>query len=469
MLKLLRCFALLSLTVLYFSACKVGTQAPTQLTTLNGPQGGKIVYGVAGGGTAQGAAMTGMLKTIHNNCGEKPQIGQAFQFNGTNVVGVFFTVNDHPDGNLPLGGMVLAKGNGTNPVQVAMIYDLDSKFGQSVNPMLQQLFTLWNQSGATGTTGGTTGASTSSGTAQSGGYTLPPMRQTGLSDGTATISLPVGWNIVANQSVLGQTTVNGPEGELLTLNYGYNAEDPNNPQVQNGLRRGIQFKNMVVYPGNADLAKSFADIFQKIRAAMGQGPAPMKVDSVTAISGSQGCVDATGQLNPDGTGMRQMDMIMCRSTPEQSGAYKFVLTKCLLPLNASTQQRATAYSIIASYKPNMQRAQTIANAVSAPQVAAMQNIYNAHQNALMSFTQGQIANIHQIGANATALYNSTSDSSARNDQAFSNYLLDQSVVQNNTTGAHSTQWNSVANSLVQSNPSKYSFVSQSNYIPGTDF
>jgi len=45
-------------------------------------------------------------------------------------------------------------------------------------------------------------------------------------------------------------------------------------------------------------------------------------------------------------------------------------------------------------------------------------------------------------------------------------LLDQSVVQNNSTGAHSTQWTSTANALVQSNPSKYSYVSNSNLMPG---
>jgi len=138
---------------------------------------------------------------------------------------------------------------------------------------------------------------------------------------------------------------------------------------------------------------------------------------------------------------------------------------------------------MASYKPDMQRAQAIANAQSAPIIAQMQQTYQAHQQALMSFTQQQIANIHQIGANATALYNSTQAANAaqqssweagenaedRNAQGFSNYLLDQTVVQNNYTGAHGTQWNSVADALVQSNPNKYSYVNTPGYIPGTDY
>ena len=209
------------------------------------------------------------------------------------------------------------------------------------------------------------------------------------------------------------TTVNGPQGELLGLNYYYGAWDPYNPGVQNRLRRGLRFPNEFDYLTNADLTKSFADILQRIRAAAGQGPAPLKLASVQAASGSQGqCVTASGQLNPDGTTMRDLTALLCRSTPNQSGQYFFTFTKCLLPLGATDLQRATAAAITASYKPDMHRAQAIANAQSAPIIAQMQETYQAHQQALMSFTQQQIANIHQIGANATARYNATQASNA---------------------------------------------------------
>lgn len=418
-----------------------------------------IVYGSAEGTPSQGAALTTMLKTIHNMSGDKPQIGKVFRFNGTNMVGLFFTVTDHPDGNLPLAGMVIAKANGANSVQVAMLYDRATNIGQTVNPMLQQLFSLWNPAG-----------SSTSSASRGSSIALPPMRQYALADGTAAVSLPAGWNIIPNQSALGQTTVAGPQGELIGLNNYYNAEDPYNPQVQNGLRRGIRFKQMLVYPANIDMTKNFADIFQRIRASLGQGPAPMKVDSVTPIAGSQGqCVFATGQLNPDGSAMRQMDLIMCRATPQQNGFYQYLITKSLLPLGDGKQQRAIAFAIIASYKTDMQRAEAIAGAEAAPMLDFMRKTYEAHQDALMNFTQSQIANIHQIGENATELYETTGEATARNVQGFTNYLLDQTVVQNNYTGAHSTQWNSVANALVNINPNKYSFVSQSNYIPGPDF
>ncbi len=101
----------------------------------------------------------------------------------------------------------------------------------------------------------------------------------------------------------------------------------------------------------------------------------------------------------------------------------------------------------------------------------------------MAMAARAIGNIQQIGAQATARMNATEaansaeqancevgqNANARNAQGFSNYLLDQTVIQNNNTGAHATAWNSTADALVKSNPNKYSYVSTPNYIPGTDF
>ena len=85
------------------------------------------------------------------------------------------------------------------------------------------------------------------------------------------------------------------------------------------------------------------------------------------------------------------------------------------------------------------------------------------------WAQQYVNQIHQVGQQATQRMNETEDNNARNDQGFDNYLLDQSVVQNNATGGHSTQWNSTANQMVRANPGKYQIVSTPNYIRGTDY
>ncbi|MDR3775193.1 MAG: hypothetical protein P4L26_17700, partial [Terracidiphilus sp.] len=48
-------------------------------------------------------------------------------------------------------------------------------------------------------------------------------------------------------------------------------------------------------------------------------------------------------------------------------------------------------------------------------------------------------------------------------QGFSNYLLDQTAIRNNYTGARGAAWNSAADAMVQANPDKYSYVNTSDY------
>ena len=99
-----------------------------------------------------------------------------------------------------------------------------------------------------------------------------------------------------------------------------------------------------------------------------------------------------------------------------------------------------------------------------------------------------IAAIHQIGRDAAARYAATDaandaqhagywaqqDSNARRGQAFSNYLLDQTVIQDNNrygngTVGHGTAWNSTADALVRSNPGRYEIVQTPNFWKGVDY
>jgi hypothetical protein len=133
----------------------------------------------------------------------------------------------------------------------------------------------------------------------------------------------------------------------------------------------------------------------------------------------------------------------------------------MLPPQVADQERATAAAIMASFQPNEAVIARIAGQMSAP----------------------AIANIHAIGAAATARMNATEaandaqhaswdasqNANDRNNQGFSNYLLDQSVVQDNNTGGHGTAWNSTAEALVKSNPNRFQYVDNPNYIKGTDY
>ena len=457
-------------------------RSQTSLTNLQGAQGGTIVYGLVDGATTPAAAMARILHIVQDNNGVKPQVGRVFRVRGSNSDAVFFTVTNRQQGNIPVAGLLIAAPTSPQTVEAAMVSDAAARFGSTINPLLRQLFSVWHPAAAAGRGGPGQPATR-------GGVTLPPMRQVTLPDGTATLSLPAEWNVVPNQSGMAITTVTGPQGAWLQLNAYFLIYDPSNPQVQNRLRRRLLFQNEIDIPSNADLTQYFAEILQRIRAAYGQGPAPLNLSSVQPVSDSQGqCVAATGQFNPDNTTMRDMKMLLCRSTPNQYGQYFLTYNKCLLPLGASEEQHATAAAIMTSYKPDMQRAQAIANAQAAPIIAQMQQTYQAHQQALMAFTQSQIAHIHEIGAEATQRYEDADrariqssneyyarqDMNARTSQGFSNYILDQTVIQDNNmygngTIGHATVWNSTADALVKSDPNRYEYVPTPNYWRGTDY
>src|SRR5262249_13428984 len=61
------------------------------------------------------------------------------------------------------------------------------------------------------------------------------------------------------------------------------------------------------------------------------------------------------------------------------------------------------------------------------------------------------------------------DSQDKRNQAFSNYLLDQTVISDNVRNGHATEWNDTAESIVKSNPQRYGYVDTPNFWKGVDY
>ena len=148
-----------------------------------------IVYGLVDGATTTAAAMAKILRNVHNNCGEKPQVGRLFTVRGTNSVAVFVTVVSHPAGNRHVAGMLIAAPSGSNQVETALVSDDAARFDSTVNPMLNRLFSEWHP-GGTGPAGGT---------APGGGPAPPrPLHQVVSQDYSASVGIPEGWSFKAN-------------------------------------------------------------------------------------------------------------------------------------------------------------------------------------------------------------------------------------------------------------------------------
>ena len=478
-----RVFSLLSLSLVFVCACKGRTQAPSPLTRLETPQGGKIVYGSIDGVSTQPAALANLLNGVQARCGEKPQIGRVFHFRGTNSVGVFFSVTDHPKGNTRVAGLAIAAVTGPNQVEAALLSDDASRFGQSVNLMLKQLFGAWHPGFRNASPGATPGVNANRGSAVS-------LHQFTLPDSTASVGLPDGWT-VDPESGGGTMRLFGAHGEVAILNNMYLAQDPYAPSYRNMQQMGIKpLRGMIIYPANVDLVKALPEILQQIRRSNGLAPVSFQIDHAELAPAPQGsrCVQATGQVNSDEKGMQSMFRVLCATAPQEYGNYSFHDYGAFFPVAEASKRDAVASAIFSSFHVDIALVTQRANAEAAPHIAQMQRNYYAQQQAMLANSARIVGSINQIGANATARMNAVEVANdaqharwragqadnARNGQGFSNYLLDQTVVQDNNifgngTVGHGTVYNSTADALVKADPNRFEIVDVPNYWQGTDF
>ena len=479
---------LLLLSFVSICVCKGATQSPTPQTTINTPQGGQIVYGAVAGATTQPAALAKLLGTVQARCGERPQIGRVFQFRGTNSVGVFYTVTNHPQGNKGMAGLVIASATGPNQTEGALLTDDASRFGKTVNPMLQQLFSVWNPDATANSKSASSGRSAARGS-------VPTLHKVTLPDSTASVSIPAGWQ-VDPVSGGGTMLIHGSQGEVVILNSMFLAQDPNGPAYRNMQQRGMQpLRGTIVYPANADLVKNFAQLIQQVSRSKGFVPAGLKIDYSEQVSPPSGasfegerCALASGQIDPNGKGMQAMFRVLCAKSPDQYGDYSFLDYVAYFPNTETRQANAVAGAIFSSFYVDHALVAQRASAEAAPHIAQLKQMDADQRRAEQARTAQIVGNINQIGANATARMNSIEaandaqhaqwnagqDNNARNNQGFHNYVLDQTVVQDNNmygngTIGHGTLWNTTADALVKADPDRFQYVDKPNFWEGTDY
>lgn len=470
-----------------FSGCKgcvqAGAPKPAEFTVLPTAQGEIIEFGEVPGAGSMAAAMANVLGQIHQACGERPSVGQVFRVKGSNSAGVFFTVIDHAQANRPLAGLVIAAQTPSRQFQVGVVSDSADRFAQTANPLMQQLFSAWNPGSPASSSGG---ASPEAANPAAGAAPPPPaaLQPVSAPDNSATISVPGGWTIDPSSN-MGQLILHGANGEQMGLNMSKPAADPSNPWQMRmaAAHYSVILPGSVVYAFRGDPVKEFVPMLQAWRKSNGKGPAQIEVKDVQSMPTGQGnhCAAASGQIDPDGKGMQSFTSEICAIDPNpQYGNYGMSLTHITIPLSIGDKEKDLVNAIIASYKPNQQ-------VISQEENQLLRAKQQADQRTLAT-SQMIVNQIKQVGAQATARFNATEaandaqhagywaqqNSNAQNSAGFSNYLLDQSVVQNNNVGGtgaagHATLWNTTANALVQSNPGKYEIVDTPNYWKGADY
>jgi hypothetical protein len=291
-------------------------------------------------------------------------------------------------------------------------------------------------------------------------------------DNSASVAIPEGWSFKANGGTAIVTANN--YNVIIDINLVRLATNPNNYQ-RYGAGAGMGAK--IVFPSNVDPVRGFPGLIKEFYRVNNQRM-DYRIDHVEQMAAPPGqrCAHAIGHgllssLNAAPPNIAEKDLpeieaLLCTTAPGPMGNYMVSLSVSEIMAGLGDRERATVGAILSSYQVNQAVVAQQANAMAAPAIAA----------------------IHQIGASATARYNATQeaneaqhagywsrqDSNARNGQAFSNYLLDQTVIQDNNmygngTVGHGTVWNSTADAMVKANPNRYEIVDTPNFWRGVDY
>jgi hypothetical protein len=433
------------------------------LKTLNPAGGGKVVYGKVDGQTTEAGAMGAILRSLHNQLGDRPQVGKLFQVRGTQSVAAFFSVNKKNQGGGQISGLIIAAKVTSDHVEAALVSDDAARFPKTLSPMMKTLFSVWHPLAGVRTAGSGAATSASSGPA--------PLRQITLQDNSASVGLPEGWNIVPNRSSMGTIVAVGPNGETAELDITFLTYDTNNRSVQqtmqmlrNGRLANSAYARATYYPYGGDLAKTFVYIIQNVRRKAGLPQASYNFNSVTPVAGSgqERCVRMTGTADMnDGKGQKEFNGIYCASPPGRFGGWLSEAYTTMAPVQVAAGERATLGAILQSFNVNMSVVNAQSARISAPAIAQIHAVGRAAAN--------QAAAAHERNDIQNSSVYQHWDNNDKRSQEFENYQLGYSVISDTGNNVHGTLWNEDAAALVQSNPDKYEYVSAPNYWKGIDY
>lgn len=400
--------------------------------------------------------MGAVLRSLHNQYGDRPQVGRVFHVRGTNSVAVFFTLVKRNQGNVQVAGMLIASKAGDGEVEAALVSDEANRFGSTINPMLKTLFGAWHPGGEARA-------------APIGAPHAAALREYSLPDHSASVSLPEGWTVQPS-SGMGTIIAKGPNGEVAALGYPFSAMDLRNPQVARlkvwaeGAGRNTVYGRGLYYPYGNDLGKTFVDLNAMAREKTGLRPPSIQIASETPVPSGGGwhCAHLTGKIDAlDGTGVKEMNAVFCVGPLARGGSYGSTLNYTAVPVAKADSERTTMGAILESFNVNEAVVSAQAHAIAKPAIDAIHEIGRRAAQ--------QAADAHAAEDAHNRSIERHWDAQDKQSQGFSNYLLDQTVIHDKELNGHGTVWNQTADALVRSNPDRYEYVNTPNYWKGIDY
>jgi hypothetical protein len=449
------------LSIAVLAAFTTPLHSQTALKTIDNPTGGKIVYGLVDGAGSEAAAMGIILSSLHRQYGDRPQVGKVFQVRDSNSAAVFFTLIKRNQANAPVAGMLIASPSGDG-VEAALLTDEAARFGATINPMLKSLFTAWHP-------GAQARTQSSDARSQAGSAPPPALNPFTLPDKSASVSLPAGWKVDPGSGG-GTILATGPNGEGVALDFPLHAWNSGDPRVQRtmqfaqGAGRNTGYARALYYPHGGDLGKTFVDLLQMRARMNGQPALSMQVESETAAPAAAGsrCARLQGHVDTnDGKGRKEFNTVFCSGPLSPMGQYMNIAFHTAVPEASAARQRATMAAILNSFQVNMGVVNREAAALAAPAIEQIHAVGRA--------AAAQAQQAHAMEDRHNQAVEARWDSQDKRSQAFSNYLLDQTVISDNQNSAHATVWNQTADALVKQNPSRFGYVDTPNFWKGVDY
>jgi hypothetical protein len=417
-------------------------------------QGGKIAYGTVDGQNTESGAMGAVLKSLHTQYGDRPQVGTLFQVRGTQSVAAFFSI-----ANRHLAGMLIVTKVGENRIEAGMISGDAAHFGSNYNPMMKTLMTSWHPF---------EGAAASPSASSQGRAATAPMHRYTTPDYTASVDLPDGWT---QQGSNGTIIAQGPNGESATLGYGFLASDLNNRNVQrtyqtvqNGGLRNTAYANGIYYALNNDMARMHVDLIQAFRRQNGLPPITLRIASAVPVRSPprQRCAHATGMNTSQEGKSTEFEEIFCISAPTPAaGIFMVTITGTYVPAELAARERPTMGAMLASFSVDTALVQRQASRYAAPAIEAI------HAIGRRAAAQAAAAHARNDAWNSSVY--KRWDNLDKRSQEFSNYLLGYSVIRDVNNNYHGTFWNEDAALLVQSNPNRFEYVNAPGFWKGVDY
>ncbi len=395
------------------------------------PGGGHIITGSLGQQPSPQAAMGELLRRIHSEFGDRPNVTQVANDPTDNSVALFFTANRNGQ---PFMGMALANAAPGAQASGVVLYDSTQQFGSTFRPMLQQLQAMTNPQ------------------AGGGGAPAPaePLVHHEFGDGTGSIDIPADWRLMNGGG--GSAAATGPGGEIVSYNMVVGAMDPNNQVGQNYLRnlppqyRQLELQRTALVPYTGNPVQAWTTVVDQLsRQKGGHGPS-INVQNWQNMSGSGiNLAEVTGQASAlGGTSGNQIGTYLAYvqvTPPNGMGQWSMYATWIFVPNSEFMQMGNTAAAVLESVRINF-------GAVAA-QSAAIRNMFqqkfdNMMQNA-RQFDVNQREKTDEFLANDAI----RQDEMHKQAVGWENFALDRTAVVNTATGEHGLVDNQFANALLR--------------------